>query len=162
MPEISIRVREKIAQTVGSPQLVCGNSDYAVTFDFDAEWDDYDAKTARVVWLDKASGRLRHADVLFDGNAALLPAIYRADQVLIGVYAGDIRTTTPARVPCIGCITDDAPQHDDPPEDVYEQLLAYLEQLAGGGNMPDIAVLISNGVQFNAVPEVIEEPTPIT
>lgn len=158
MPEISIKVREKIAQTQGSPQIVCGNSDYAVTFDFDAEWADYDAKTARVVWLDKAGGRLKHADVLFEGNAVLLPPVYRTDQVLIGVYAGNIRTTTPARVPCIGCITDDAPYHPDPSEDVYEQLLAYLERLAGGGNMPDVAVFISNGVQFNAVPEVIEEP----
>lgn len=161
MPEISIRVREKIAQTVGSPQLVCGNSDYAVTFDFDAEWADYDEKTVRIVWLDKASGRLRRANVLFDGNAALLPAIYRTDQVLIGVYAGDIRTTTPVRVPCIGCITDDAPQHDDPPEDVYEQLLAYLERLAGGGSNPDIAVMLPNEVPFDGTPEIIDEPTPV-
>lgn len=161
MPEISIKVREKIAKVIGSPQIVCGNSDYAVTFDFDNEWDDYDAKTARIVWLDKASGRLRHADVLFDGNAALLPAIYRADHVLIGVYAGDIRTTTPARVPCIGCITDDAPQHDDPSEDVYEQLLAYLERIAGGGNNPDIAVMLPNEVPFDGTPECIDEPTPV-
>lgn len=28
MPVLNIKVREKIAQTSGSPEVVCGNSDY--------------------------------------------------------------------------------------------------------------------------------------
>lgn len=130
MPDISIKIREKVAQVQNTPQIVCGNSDYAAVFDFDSDWDDYDEKTARMVWHDIQTGRLMHADVLFTDSTAVLPAIYNAFEVLIGVYAGDIRTTTPARIPCCGCITDDASVHPEPPPDVYAQLLAYLEELA--------------------------------
>lgn len=52
MPDINITVRDKIAKAEGSPEIVCGNSDYAVVFDLDFEWDTYDLKTMRVVWID--------------------------------------------------------------------------------------------------------------
>ena len=136
MPDISIKVREKVTQVQGTPQIVCGNSDYAVTFDFDSEWNAYDEKTMHAVWMDVRTGELKHYDVEFSESTAVLPAIYNTDRVCIGVYAGDIRTTTPACVPCARCITDaegDDPYHDDPPPDVYEQLMAYMEEIIEGG-----------------------------
>lgn len=136
MPDISIKVREKVAQVQGTPQIVCGNSDYAVTFDFDSEWDAYDEKTLHAVWMDVRTGELKHYDVEFSESTVVLPAIYNTDRVCIGVYAGDIRTTTPACVPCARCITDadgEDPYHDDPPPDVYEQLMAYMEEIIEGG-----------------------------
>lgn len=129
MPDIQITVRNKIAQTQNAPEIVCGNSDYTAIFDFDAEWSDYDAKTARFVWRDNRTGKMRHWDAQFEGGSATVPAVYGTSQMLIGVYAGNIRTTTPARVPCIPCITDDAPAHDPPDDDVYAQLLDYLSKL---------------------------------
>ena len=165
MPDISIKVRAKVAQVQGSPQLVCGNSDYVVTFDFDEEWDDYDSKTMHAVWMDH-TGKLLHYDVLFEGGTALLPAIYNADRVCIGVYAGDIRTTTPACVPCARCITDGDPYHGDPPPDVYQQLMEYMEEIIEGGgggvnvSTPEKVVIIANGGTFDAAigtPDHVQE-----
>lgn len=157
MPDIYIKVRERIAQTTGNRGIVCGNSDYTAVFDFDAEWNDYPQKTMRTVWRDTETGRLVHDDVLFEGNQAVMPPVWRTFQVAIGVYAGDIRTTTAARVPCIDCITDTAPQHSDPDAAVYEQLLAYLAQIEQGGSKPGNAVMIASSVPINSIPEIIEE-----
>lgn len=156
MPDIHITVRERIAQADGDPEIVCGNSDYAAVFDFDTEWNDYPQKTLRTVWRDAATGMLGHDDTLFNGNTAVLPPVWRTCQVLIGVYAGDIRTTTAARVPCIGCITDTAPHHDDPDDALYRQLLAYLEQIEQGGGKPDAVVLMASTIPCDNVPEIIE------
>lgn len=156
MPDIHITVRERIAQAEGDPEIVCGNSDYTAVFDFDAEWVAYPQKTLRTVWRDTATGKLGHDDVLFEGSSAVLPPVWRTCQVLIGVYAGDIRTTTAARVPCIGCITDTAPHHDDPDDALYRQLLAYLEQIEQGGGKPEAVVLMASTIPCDNVPEIIE------
>ena len=45
--DINIKVKDKIA--VGDETLiVCGNSDYTVNFELDAEWAAYDKKTMRI------------------------------------------------------------------------------------------------------------------
>ena len=130
LPDVMITVREKIAQVSGSPEIVCGNSDYAVVFDLDSEWDSYDVKTMRVAWLDVRTGKLRYDDVPFSGSTCVLPAIYDAYEIAVGIYAGDIRTTTPARIPCARCITDGGLAHEPPPPDVYAQILDLLEKIA--------------------------------
>ena len=156
MPDIHITVRERIAQADGDPEIVCGNSDYTAVFDFDTEWNDYPQKTLHTVWRDTATGKLGHDDIMFEGSSAVLPPVWRTCQVLIGVYAGDIRTTTAARVPCIGCITDTAPHHDDPDDALYRQLLAYLEQIEQGGGKPEAVVLMASTIPCDNVPEIIE------
>ena len=156
MPDIHITVRERIAQADGDPEIVCGNSDYTAVFDFDAEWVAYPQKTLRTVWRDNATGKLGHDDIMFEGSSAVLPPVWRTCQVLIGVYAGDIRTTTAARVPCIGCITDTAPHHDDPDDALYRQLLAYIEQIEQGGGKPEAVVLMASTIPCDNVPEIIE------
>ena len=127
MPEISISVRNKIAQPFGQPQIICGNSDYNVRFDFDAEWAEISPKTVRFVWV--RGGQPVYADVLTEDDTAAVPVLYGTYEVAVGVYAGNICTTSPARIPCAPCITDEAPSHDDPSIDVYDQLLAYLAQM---------------------------------
>ena len=129
MPDISITVREKIAQTQGAPEIVCGNSDYTAVFDLDEEWDDYDLKTAHFIWLDARSGKLQEYETVFSGTSVAIPAIYRTDLLLIGIYAGNIRTTSSARIPCIRCITDDGEGHPAPSPDIYEQLLEAIGQI---------------------------------
>ena len=128
--DISVKVREKIAQTQGTPEVVCGNSDYVVVFDFDDEWSGYEVKTARFVWCDLKTGKVKHSDVVFSGDICMAPVLYDTAAVAIGVYAGDIHTTTPARVPCARCITDGVYEHGEPDPDVYEQILACLRELA--------------------------------
>ncbi len=92
MPNINITVREKIAHTISDTCIVCGNSDYVAVFDFDAEWDAYEVKTARFIW----GGTF--TDVPFAGNECPVPVIPDAVSVLVGVYAGELHTTTAAAV----------------------------------------------------------------
>nr|DAG65694.1 MAG TPA: hypothetical protein [Caudoviricetes sp.] len=92
MPNINITVREKIAHTITDTCIVCGNSDYVAVFDFDAEWDAYEVKTARFIW----GGT--YTDVAFTGNECPVPVIPDAVSVLVGVYAGDLHTTTAAAI----------------------------------------------------------------
>lgn len=129
MPEIRVTVRNRIAYTSDNPEIVCGNSDYSVLFDLDAEWDAFPVRTARMVWRDPDSGRNRYAEMLFEGSRVVLPPVYRVSQVLLGIYAGDIRTTAPVRIPCCACVTGSDAVHPDPAPDVYTQLLHYLELL---------------------------------
>lgn len=145
MPVLNIKVREKIAQTSGSPEVVCGNSDYVAVFDLDEEWESYYAKTMRVAWLDIPTGKPRYTDVAFSGLSAPLPVIADAYEIAVGIYAGDIRTTTPARIPCARSITDGSAVHPAPSPDVYEQIIELLEAIAhplGFGVTGDATMLI--------------------
>lgn len=158
MPEIHFTVRDRIAEAEGDPEIVCGNSDYTAVFDFDAEWTAFPVRTMRTVWRENGSGRFFHEDTLFTGNTAPLPPVWRTCQISVGVYAGDIRTTTPARVPCAGCITDPAPHHADPDDALYRQLLDHMTAIARNGR-PEFAVMLTAGVPLNHVPECIGEPS---
>lgn len=74
--------------------IVCGNSDYQIQFAFDSEWDAHDTKTARFIW----NGG--YTDVEFTGDTCDVPVITNATQVTVGVYAGELATTTPAEIKC--------------------------------------------------------------
>ena len=127
MQEITVTVRDKTAAACGDPVIVCGNSDCTVTFDLDSDWDGFPLKTARFVWL--SGGALLHQDVLFEGNVCAVPVLRDTYEVSVGLYAGSICTSSPARIPCARCITDGCVPRPDPAPDVYEQLLAYLEAM---------------------------------
>ena len=127
---IHVTVRERIAAAEADAFLVCGNSGDTVQFDLDSEWEAYPTRTAR--FFCRRNGRAFYSDVLFTGDSVTVPVLRNMSEVLIGVYAGDIRTTTPARVLCVPCITDGAPQHEDPAPDVYDQLMEYLAGLQRG------------------------------
>lgn len=141
MPTINISVENKVAKLTSDSVIVCGNSDYTIEFDFDSEWDDFEAKTVRVAYIKK--GRHECVDVLFENSTVTIPAVYGVQQVAIGVYAENIHTTTPAFIPCEACITDGEPVHQPPTPDVYNQLLEYLAGLQGGGGIPAEVITIS-------------------
>ena len=131
MPDILVSVSNKIASLGNSPTIVCGNSDYIVKFTFDSEFAAYDEKTLRVNFREK--GKLKHYDILFQGNEVALPAMYAVDAIAIGVVAGDVISSTPVVIPCL---YGDSAVHDDPPPDVYQQLLDMIDDIEpGGGNI---------------------------
>ena len=146
MPDLFMHVKEKTAQMEHAPVIVCGNSDYTLHINFDSEWDAYPVKTLRAVWY--SGGLPVYADVMFEGTAAELPAFYETAEVAIGVYAGNICTTVPARIPCARCITDSSPRHPEPSPDVYDQLLAYLKELetAAPAASSDVQAVSAGGV----------------
>ncbi len=143
MPDITIRVRNRIAETVGSPEIICGNVGYNLLFDLDEEWSAQEIKTARIAWTDTFSGQPRHTDVPFILGFAAIPAIADAYEIRIGLYSGNIMTTTPATVPCVRCITDGETYHEDPKPDTYAALLELLGRISQGGvTVGDTTVLL--------------------
>ena len=126
MPDINIKIRNKVAKGEYAV-IVCDNSDYIAHFDFDAEWDAYDTKTARFVYGGK------YTDVVFSGNECAVPVIQNTRDVTVGVFAGDLHTTTPAYFMCLPSILCGGGVPADPTPDVYAQILELLNNIADGG-----------------------------
>lgn len=126
MPNIKIEVKNKIARGDGT-RVVCDNSDYVAHFAFDAEWDAYDTKTARFVSCGK------YTDVVFSGNECAVPVMQDTRAVTVGVFAGDLHTTTPAYFACVPSILCGGGVPADPAPEVYAQIMELLNNIADGG-----------------------------
>lgn len=126
MPDIRIKVIEKRAVVEGSPVIVCGNSDYTATFNFDEEWSQVEVKTARFVYV--KDGEVKHEDVVFSGNTVAVPVLSGVPFVKVGLFAGNLSTTTPARVLCDLSILCGAGVPAEPTQEVYNQILAMLDE----------------------------------
>lgn len=120
---IDVTVLNKIATADPNALYVCGNSDYAVAFDFDEEWEEYDSKTARFSY-DGA-----YIDVVFQGNECPIPVLSNVYWFKVGVFAGDLRTTTPAYVAATKSILCEGGSPAAPSDDVYNQLMALINVL---------------------------------
>lgn len=95
MRTLHINVLDKKATYLSRDgDIVCGNSDYMIEFAFDAEWDGYDEKTARFIW----NGQ--YQDVKFVGTACYVPIVTHTSELRVGVYAGELSTTTSATISC--------------------------------------------------------------
>lgn len=106
---IIVGVANRVATPPSDAVIVCGNSDYTLTFDFDAEWAAEPVKIARYVWFSRNKA---HSDeITFEGNTVAVPILSNTNAVYVGVYAGNLRTTTPAKIVCepsILCYGQDA------------------------------------------------------
>ena len=70
---IKVIVRDKNASVEGSPVIICGNSDYTITFDFDTDWSLTGVRTARFVYV--KGGKVQHEDVVFFADKVKVPVI---------------------------------------------------------------------------------------
>ena len=156
MADIIIRVRNRIAEVVGSPKIICGNNGYHAIFDLDEEWNAQEIKTMRVAWTDTFSGQPRHIDVPFFMGFAAVPAISDAYEVHIGLYSGNIMTTTPATISCVRCVTDGGTYHEDPEPDTYAALLALLRDITQGGVTVGDATVVLEGTAVAKVGNIEE------
>lgn len=120
---INITVRDKIAVNPAQGRYVCGNSDFVVHFDFDAEWDAYETKTARFV---KEDGTYK--EQVFTGTECPVPVISDTYKLQVGVFAGNLSTTTAAYVPCKKSVLCGGGVPADPEPDVYNQVMAALNE----------------------------------
>ena len=123
MPNIQINIKNKVARA-DRAIIVCDNSDYTAVFDFDAEWDAYTTKTARFVYGGK------YTDVVFTGNECSIPVIQDPRSLSVGVYAGDLHTTTPAYISCVPSILFGNGIPADPTPDVYAQIMELLGKIS--------------------------------
>lgn len=121
---IDINIADKRATVVGAPVIVCGNADYVARFTFDEEWADQPTKTARFVYVQ--AGAVRYADVVFSGSTAPVPVLANTKEVQVGVFAGELQTSTPARIPCELSIRCGTGAPVDPTPSQYDQIIALL------------------------------------
>ena len=133
MPQLIIKVQNKVAKPLND-FIVCSNSDYTVKFYFDKEWDSQPIKTARFIWDNQ------YQDAVFEGDTCKIPVIDNATTLGIGVFAGSLKTTTPAIINCTKSVLSGLGCPSDPPEDVYNQIIEILnEGLAA--TLEDIAAI---------------------
>ena len=91
-------------------------------------------KTARFIYNGKK------ADVVFEGSDCVAPVIVNATTCEVGVFAGDLQTTTPALISCQKSILCRDGVPDDPTPDVYAQLMQEIEKLKKSGGVDEEAV----------------------
>ncbi len=141
MPTIDIIIRNKTASAVNPPCIVCGNSDYNVKFNFDDEWQAHNNKIG--VFAYNRCGEWQSEKVLFEGDTCPVPALHGVRSVWIGVAAGDVRTSTPADVPCRMGATDFSDTTEKPSADIWGQILDKLDAV---GTVQRINAVISYDV----------------
>ena len=122
---IDVTIKNKKAFLPVPAVIVCGNKDYKINFSFDEEWESRNVKTARFFFNGK------YEEVVFTGNICDVPVLSNTTGVYIGVFSGDIYTTTPAYIPCdksILCLGGSA--HAEPPKDVYNEIIELINELS--------------------------------
>lgn len=156
MPTIHINVRNRVATANGDSRIINGNSDYNIEFDFDTEWADLNNKIGIFAYNDAAAHKWAYQTVMFSGNTCTVPILRDIHCVYVGVTAGNVRVTTPAKVQCRLSISDYADTEEPPSTDIWGQILAKLDELqteideikAGGGATPDWAQNDPNGAGY--------------
>ena len=129
MHTIQISVRDKIATQTDGIVIINGNSDYNIEFDFDAEWEDLNNKIGIFAYNDAAAHKWAYQTVMFSGNTCAVPILRDIHCVYVGVTAGNVRVTTPAKVQCRLSISDYADTEEPPSTDIWGQILAKLDEL---------------------------------
>lgn len=125
MYEIGITVQNKKAQVQGNPVIVCGNSDYVLSFDLDEEWDEVTEIKAQIAYLQNGH-TVRQTVPVLPGGMSPLPVILCATEICVGVYGGSIRTAAPAVIPCLPCATDIPGARKTAENDVYNAIMEVL------------------------------------
>ena len=129
MPTIHINVKNRVATANGDSRIINGNSDYSIEFDFDAEWADLNNKIGIFAYNDAAAHKWAYQTVMFSGNTCAVPILRDIHCVYVGVTAGNVRVTTPAKVQCRLSISDYADTEEPPSADIWGQILAKLDEL---------------------------------
>jgi len=151
--EIKVIVKDKIAIAEKNAMYICGNSDFVINFEFDSEWDEFSTKTARFVF----GGR--HIDVIFQGNQCAVPIITNTYNFKVGVFAGNLRTTTSAYISAMKSVLCDSGSPAQPSNDVYNQLMEMLNDLVsriekleqGGIIVPDTTSAILGTARLDSM-----------
>ena len=121
--QIAIDIKDKVAILADKEQfLVCGNNDYEVVFNFDSDWDGINVKTALFVFGDNPIA------VPFEGNTCEGVAIENSTICAIGVFAGDLKTSTGASIRCIPSVRDMGGVPTPPTPEVYDKIMEMLDK----------------------------------
>lgn len=148
---IHITIRDKIARNIRENEVeyVCGNSDYVIVFDFDEEWGEFSSKTAHFVYNGK------HRDVVFTGDRLNIPPITNTHKIKVGVFAGNLHTTTAAIIMARKSALCEGGMPEDPAPDVYAQLMDLINK--GGASAEQIQAAVQDYFEKNPQPGVNDE-----
>ena len=124
---IDIEIKNKLAILKNDKAIVNNNSNYIVRFNFDSEWDKESTKTARFTFT--RNSVVEYIDVVFTGSECKIPNISQVTTIFIGVFDGDLKTTTPCKVKCDYSILDLGGVPADPSPDIYAQILSKYNEL---------------------------------
>lgn len=125
MPDINITVAHKVAVS-DTQSIVCDNSDYTVHWTLDEDWNGYDTKTMRTIYMDGT-----FEDKVFSGDTIELPVCTVPGAVQIGLFAGNIRTSRVAILRALPSVRSAAGAPADPTPHVYDQLMEIIKGLGG-------------------------------
>lgn len=119
----TVKVRGKIAAAEYTEPYVCDNSDYEIEFDFSEEWQVYELKTARFAY----GGKMQ--DVIFEGSRCGVPRMSGIRSFKVGVFVGDLSTTTPAYIEARASILSEGGAPAVPAPYVYDQLMQRMNEI---------------------------------
>lgn len=151
---IHITVRSRVPTITEGEEVISHNSDYVIEFDFDDEWTD-NYKTVYFVCEDGS-----HQPVVINGNACPVPVLNGEHRrIFVGVQAGSIEKPSVLKTTCPCCLKVRDSIADllgqpipDPTPDVYQQIMALLEDIKQGEVSPeDIQKAVDNYLAENPI-----------
>lgn len=151
---IHITVRDRVPTITDGEDVISHNSDYAVEFAFDEEWQDK-VKTVYFVCEDGS-----YQAVVMSGNTCGVPMLDGEHRrIFVGVQAGTsekpsvLKTSRPCCLKVADSIADYLGQPiPDPTPDVYQQIIAMLEDIKKGEVSPeDIQKAVDNYLTENPI-----------
>lgn len=151
---IHITVRDRVPTITAGEDVISHNSDYVAEFEFDEEWQDK-VKTVYFVCEDG-----NYQAVVMSGNSCGVPMLDGEHRrIFVGVQAGAakkpsvLKTTRPCCLKVRDSIADLLGQPiPDPTPDVYQQIMALLEDIKQGEVSPeDIQKAVDNYLTENPV-----------
>lgn len=151
---IHITVRSRVPTITEGEEVISHNSDYEIEFEFDEEWQSA-YKTVYFVCEDGS-----YQAVVMSGNSCAVPMLDGEHRrIFVGVQAGAaekpsvLKTTRPCCLKVKDSIADYLGQPiPDPTPDVYQQIIAMLEDIKKGEVSPeDIQKAVDNYLTENPI-----------
>lgn len=151
---IHITVRSRVPTITEGEDVISHNSDYVIKFDFDEEWQ----STVKTVYFACEDGS--YQPVVISGNICPVPMLDGEHRrIFVGVQAGAakkpsvLKTTRPCCLKVRDSIADLLGQPiPDPTPDVYQQIMALLEDIKQGEVSPeDIQKAVDNYLTENPI-----------
>jgi hypothetical protein len=135
---IPVQVKNRVAWTGWGGYIICGNTDYTVTFTFDEEWGEATAKTARFKF--RTEEGMRYTDQPFTGDTVAVPMLSNIREVEVGVYVGDLNTTTGATIRCVPSILCGSGEQSEYEKKRFDELMQlFNDMLHGHENIKTLA-----------------------
>lgn len=151
---IHITVRSRVPTITEGEEVISHNSDYEIEFEFDEEWQ----STYKTVYFVCEDGS--YQAVVISGNTCAVPMLGGEHRrIFVGVQEGSAEKPSVLKTsrPCCLKVADSIADYmgakiPDPTPDVYQQIMALLEDIKQGEVSPeDIQKAVNNYLTENPI-----------